>query len=207
MYCVRCGVKLQEGVKACPLCGTPLWCPEAGEGAPASAYSDRYPEVSRQKRLTVMASLTVILLSAMIACFSIAMNIAGRMGWSFYVIAGAAAFYCIFLLPFWFQKPHPMIFVPVAFLVACLLLLSICLYTGGREGRRHLHHRRPPRGHGRQLPAGGVLPASDLPHAPVHLVSLRGGRLRPLRRLPDPGRHHPAPPGASQTGIFRMKIR
>ena len=132
MYCVRCGVKLQEGVKACPLCGTPLWCPEAGEGEPASAYSDRYPEVSRQKRLTVMASLTVILLSAMIACFSITVNTAGRMGWSFYVIAGAAAFYCIFLLPFWFQKPHPMIFVPVAFLVACLLLLSICLYTGGR---------------------------------------------------------------------------
>ena len=132
MYCVRCGVKLQEGVKACPLCGTPVWCPQAQEEPPAATSSDRYPVVSRQQRLTIMASLTVALLAVMIACCSIALNTAGRMGWAFYVIVGVVAFYLIFLLPFWFKKPHPMIFVPVAFLAACLLLLSICLYTGGR---------------------------------------------------------------------------
>ncbi len=132
MYCVKCGVKLQEGVKACPLCATPVWCPEAGEEPSAATYSDRYPVVSRQQRLTVLSSLTVALLAVMIACFSIAVNTTGRMGWSFYVIVGVAAFYLIFLLPFWFRKPHPMIFVPTAFLTACLLLFSICLYTGGR---------------------------------------------------------------------------
>ena len=132
MYCVKCGVRLQEGVKACPLCGTPLWCPEAEAEAPAATYSDRYPVVSRQKRLTVMASLTVGLLSAVIACFAIAINTTGRMGWSFYVIVSVAAFYCAFLLPFWFKRPHPMVFVPLAFISACLLLLSISLYTGGR---------------------------------------------------------------------------
>ena len=131
MYCVRCGVRLQEGVKACPLCGTPLWCPEAGEREPVATYPDRYPMISRQRRLTVLSALTVVLLAAMIACFSIAMNTAGKMGWSFYVIVGAAAFYFIFLLPFWFEKPHPMIFVPVAFLSACVLLLLISGYTGG----------------------------------------------------------------------------
>ena len=69
MYCVKCGVRLQEGVKACPLCGTPVWCPEAGERGPAATYSDRYPVYSRQKRLTVMASITVALLAAM-GCLS-----------------------------------------------------------------------------------------------------------------------------------------
>ena len=133
MYCVRCGVKLQEGVKACPLCGTPLWCPEAGEGTPAAAtYSDRYPVLNRQKRLTIMASLTVALLAAMVACLAIALNTAGALGWSFYVIVGASAFYLMFLLPLWFRHPHPMIFVPVAFLTLGLLLLLICGYTGGR---------------------------------------------------------------------------
>ena len=131
MYCVRCGVRLQEGVKACPLCGTPLWCPEAGEMAPAATYSDRYPVLSRQKRLTIMASLMVSLLAAMVACLTIALNTTGRMGWSFYVIVGTAAFYLIFLLPLWFRRPHPMIFVPVAFLSLCLLLFLISLYTGG----------------------------------------------------------------------------
>lgn len=132
MYCVKCGVRLQEGVKACPLCGTPVWCPEAGERGPAATYSDRYPVYSRQKRLTVMASITVALLAAMAACFSIALNTTGRMGWSFYVIAGTTAFYLAFLLPLWFRRPHPLIFVPVAFLSLCLLLFLICAYTGGR---------------------------------------------------------------------------
>ena len=132
MYCVRCGVKLQESVKACPLCSTPVWCPEAGETAPAATYSDRYPTISRQKRLTVMASLTVSLLAAMVACLTIALNTTGRMGWSFYVIVGTAAFYLIFLLPFWFRRPHPMIFVPVAFLSLCLLLFLLSLHTHGR---------------------------------------------------------------------------
>lgn len=132
MYCVRCGVRLQEGVKACPLCGTPVWCPEAGERGPAASYSDRYPVYSRQKRLTVMASLTVALLAAMVACFSIALNTTGQMGWSFYVIAGTTAFYLAFLLPLWFRRPHPMIFVPVVFLSLCLLLFLLCAYTGGR---------------------------------------------------------------------------
>ena len=132
MYCVRCGVKLQEGAKACPLCNTPVWCPEAGESGPAATYSDRYPIVSRQKRLTFMAILTVVLLAAMVACFSIAYNTTGHMGWSFYVIVGTLAFYFIFLLPFWFKDPHPMIFVPVAFVSLCLLLLFMSGYTGGR---------------------------------------------------------------------------
>lgn len=133
MYCVKCGVRLQEGLTSCPLCGTPVWRPEAGETGPAlTNYSDRYPVVARQRRLTIMASLTVALLAAMVACFAIAINTTGRMGWSFYVIVGTTAFYFAFLLPFWFVRPHPMIFVPVAFLTVCLLLLFISGYTGGR---------------------------------------------------------------------------
>ncbi len=131
MYCVKCGVRLQEGVKACPLCGTSVWCPDAGEGEPAASYSDRYPVVSRQERLTAMASLTVALLAAMVACYSIAVNTTGHMDWSFYVIVGVSAFYLIFLLPLWFRHPNPMIFVPVAFLSLCLLLLLISYRTGG----------------------------------------------------------------------------
>ncbi len=133
MYCVRCGVRLQEGVKACPLCNTPVWCPEAGEGAShAATYSDRYPIISRQRRLTVMASLTVVLLAAMVACLSIALNTTGRIGWAFYVIVGVSAFYLIFLLPLWFKNPHPMVFVPISFVSVCLALLLISGYTGGR---------------------------------------------------------------------------
>ncbi len=132
MYCVKCGVKLAEGVKTCPLCATPVWCPdEAGEKEERTSYSRRYPVISRQERLTAMAALTAVLLAAMLACLSICLNMTGRVGWSFYVIVGTAAFYFAFLLPLWFRKPHPMVFVPVSFASVCLLLLLLSGYTGG----------------------------------------------------------------------------
>ena len=31
MYCVKCGVRLQDGVNSCPLCNTPVWNPEQPE--------------------------------------------------------------------------------------------------------------------------------------------------------------------------------
>ena len=44
MYCVRCGVRLQEGVACCPLCQTPVWNPDQKEAArsddPAELFRD-----------------------------------------------------------------------------------------------------------------------------------------------------------------------
>jgi len=39
MYCVKCGVKLQEGIPSCPLCQTPVWNPDADAGSPAKQYA------------------------------------------------------------------------------------------------------------------------------------------------------------------------
>ena len=35
MYCVKCGVRLQDGVGECPLCHTAVWMPEE---TPASRF-------------------------------------------------------------------------------------------------------------------------------------------------------------------------
>ena len=132
MYCVRCGVRLQEGVKACPLCGTPVWCPEAGERGPAATYSDRYPVYSRQKRLTVMASLTVALLAAMVACFSIALNTTGcahtggRWFWTFaFPLTGLMAILTIGAVALYRYVKRGTIFITGGLLIAigggCLL--------------------------------------------------------------------------------------
>ncbi|MBR4827339.1 MAG: zinc-ribbon domain-containing protein, partial [Oscillospiraceae bacterium] len=42
MYCVKCGVKLQEGTEKCPLCGTPVWNPDGLSAE--STYSSRMPD-------------------------------------------------------------------------------------------------------------------------------------------------------------------
>ena len=51
MYCVYCGVKLQDGVKECPLCHTPVAVvPQPGTEEKA-LYSDRLPETEKSRPL------------------------------------------------------------------------------------------------------------------------------------------------------------
>ena len=35
MYCVKCGVELQKGADACPLCGLPVYHPDMDESSTA----------------------------------------------------------------------------------------------------------------------------------------------------------------------------
>ena len=62
MYCVKCGVRLQEGVKECPLCQTPVWNPEGP--AAEKSYPDRLPGQYRQSDLPGAIALTVLCLVA-----------------------------------------------------------------------------------------------------------------------------------------------
>ena len=44
MYCIHCGVKLQDSASECPLCHTPVVTTPMPESAVRARYSDRYPD-------------------------------------------------------------------------------------------------------------------------------------------------------------------
>ena len=48
MYCVYCGVKLQDGAAECPLCHTPVRVPSLPQQGDGSSYSDRYPRAEKK---------------------------------------------------------------------------------------------------------------------------------------------------------------
>ena len=130
MYCVKCGVRLQEGAARCPLCGTPVWDPEGS--APAKpTFSDQYPAPPKSRRYPILAFLTALLvagsLSALIYCLT---NLHG-VYWSGYVMLGCALVYFSGIFPFWFERREPLIFVPLAFALTGGYLLYICLYNKG----------------------------------------------------------------------------
>ena len=129
MYCVKCGVRLQDGVARCPLCDTPVWDPGGAE--PAPTFSDRYPEPLKSRRYPIMAFLTALMaaisLSALIYCLT---NYHG-VSWSGFVMLACALVYFAGTFPFWFKRREPLIFVPLAFALACGYLLYVCLKTGG----------------------------------------------------------------------------
>lgn len=131
MYCVNCGVKLADTEKVCPLCGVPAYHPDI-ERAPAQPLYPpyKYPEKRVSPKGAMIIVTTLFLIPLLITLLSdIRLN--DRVTWSGYVIGGLFVGYVAAVLPWWFNKPNPAIFVPCAFVAIALYLLYISLYTKG----------------------------------------------------------------------------
>ena len=131
MYCIKCGVKLADTEKQCPLCGTVPFHPElAREEAQPLYPQDRYPvyQVNHRSALVVISTLFLIPLLITLLCD---LRISERVTWSGFVMGALVVAYVILVLPFWFHKPNPVVFVPCDFGIVALYLLYISIATGG----------------------------------------------------------------------------
>lgn len=131
MYCVNCGVKLADSEKVCPLCGVKAYHPDIVRPEGERLYpGDRLPEqhVSPKGAKIIITTLFLI---PMIITFLLDMQFEGRLTWSGYVIGALMVGYVMLVLPFWFRRPNPVIFVPCSFVAIALYLLYISLYTKG----------------------------------------------------------------------------
>lgn len=83
-------------------------------------------------RSGVLFVLTIAALLPALLCLLCDWRINGTLVWSGYA-AGApiALLYVVILLPMWFRRPNPVIFVPVDFIAVGLYLLYINFATGG----------------------------------------------------------------------------
>ena len=129
MYCVKCGVKLQDGVESCPLCLTPVWNPDAAEHE--HSYPDKLPLHHRESNLAGAVAFTVISIIAILVTLTVCFKLYGKLNWGGYVICGIALFYVVAVLPGWFRQPRGEVFVPIDHAAAALYVLYICVKTGG----------------------------------------------------------------------------
>ena len=130
MYCVKCGVRLSEGVEQCPLCGTPVWNPEAAR--PVPTFPERMPDPVKSRRYPILAFLTALLMAASLSALIYCLTVLHGVYWSGYVMLGCALIYFAAIFPFWFERREPLIFVPLGFVLLEGYLLYVCLYNGGR---------------------------------------------------------------------------
>lgn len=134
MYCIKCGVKLGDTEKKCPLCNTVPYHPdiEREETAPL------YPQISRpEHKISVsMRAFQAILIPLFLApaiitlVYDLHMNKA--VTWSGFVIGAIIMTYSIAILPMWFKKPNPVIFVPCSVAAIALYLLYVDAVIDGR---------------------------------------------------------------------------
>ena len=129
MYCVKCGVRLQDGVKSCPLCATPVWNPDQETEEPG--YPDQYTHAHKESTLPGAIALTVICATEIAVILTVCFRLYGELRWGGYAIGGIALFYIFAVLPFWFRNPPGEVFLPVDHAAAALFVLYVCLKTGG----------------------------------------------------------------------------
>lgn len=134
MYCVKCGVKLQENVNACPLCGTPVWNPNMEPGAgkiEEKTYSNIHPQHYRESRLPLLVAVTVLSVIVITVLQSIFFGLFGDFGLSGLISLGLVLAYVLFVFPFWFNRPLLPIFSVIDHAVIAAFVLYVCRWTGG----------------------------------------------------------------------------
>ncbi len=132
MYCIKCGVKLEETERKCPLCNTVVCHPDF----PPTQVPPLYPKNKLPKRKSGYRVLsgTILFLLAMVlgVCLVADLQLNQTLDWFGYVAGALLLCYVSLALPLWFRKPNPVIFVPCSFVAAGVYLLYINLVTHGQ---------------------------------------------------------------------------
>lgn len=131
MYCVKCGVELADSEKTCPLCGTMVFHPELTQPEGMPLFPTEGIHTGAASRIGWMFVLSMVFVLAVAVSLWTDWGVNGAIVWSNYVIASVSLFYVIFILPLWFKKVNPVIFVPIDFAAIILFLLYINCATGG----------------------------------------------------------------------------
>ncbi len=131
MYCIKCGVELADGQSKCPLCGTVVYHPDVPVTEAKPPYPSYVRPPMRVNHRGVMFLVTMVYVMLIIQLIICDFSISGGFVWSLYADGGLLLSYILFLLPLWFRRPNPVIFVPCDFVAIALYLLFIDLVTGG----------------------------------------------------------------------------
>ena len=132
MYCIKCGVELADSEKVCPLCGTRVFHPDLPSGQGETPYPpDHRPRAEEVSRVGVLFVLTVLFLLPAVVSVLCDWRLSGGIVWSGYVVGGLLLLYVTVVLPLWFKRPNPVIFVPVDFIMLGLYLFYINFATHG----------------------------------------------------------------------------
>ena len=130
MYCVKCGVELADGERKCPLCHTPVYFPDTEEvkERPYPEYDYKADKINPRGIYFIISFAFLIAAVISVVCD---LNIGGGLAWADYVVGGLVVGYVSFILPAWFIRPNPAIFIPCDFLAAGLYVGYIAYKTEG----------------------------------------------------------------------------
>ena len=131
MYCIKCGVELADSEQKCPLCNTHVFHPDISRSQAERPYPENLYPPRQVRPWGMLVIITMLFLLPLFISLICDLQLNGQIRWSGYVVGALAVTYVLLILPQWFRKANPVIFVPVDFAAIALYLLYINLVTGG----------------------------------------------------------------------------
>lgn len=125
MYCVKCGVKLADTEKHCPLCGTVVFHPEITRDAGTVMYPAGKTPAAPIKPIWPLIIFSAAFLLPIFIVLMCDIQLNGELNWAGYVVGALVTSYMIVVLPRWFRDPNPVIFVPCGFAAVALYVFYI----------------------------------------------------------------------------------
>ncbi len=131
MYCIKCGVELADSERKCPLCATPVYYPGLSNN-PERPFPPTEPKEDKinLRGLNFILTFAVILSGIISVVADLNTGLPG-ISWSMLVVGALVLAYVVVVLPLWFVRRSPAIFVPVDFAVAAIYVWYISFTTGG----------------------------------------------------------------------------
>lgn len=131
MYCANCGVKLADTEQNCPLCGTEAYHPSIERPEVAPLYPKDYIPKNELSKTTIHIIILTLFLIPIFVTFYSDFYLNRALTWSPFVMFALGLLYIIAILPSWFKKPTPAVFVPLDFFMIALYLHYINFATDG----------------------------------------------------------------------------
>jgi hypothetical protein len=131
MYCVKCGVELADTEKVCPLCGTAVYHPDISRPQVPPTYPSFVKEKENMRPQGILFILTVLAMMPIAITLFCDLHMNRAVTWSGYAVGGILVAYFVLVLPLWFSRPNPVVFLPIDFALFGVLLLYINWYTCG----------------------------------------------------------------------------
>lgn len=135
-YCVRCGVELQKGSKACPLCNTEVILPEEQDSSDrVMVFSDRMPRQVRPRlylapsKSFVFLVTFIILLPTLVTLF-VDITVNRKVTWSFYPITSLVLLWILITYPAMLKGRTVFQIITMDIFSIAIFLMSLDLYSG-----------------------------------------------------------------------------
>lgn len=127
MYCVKCGVQMDDGTIKCPLCGT-LHTFISGEPIAAAETAEPKPRLSRDGVFIIITAASLLLIATALA---IDLTVNRHLTWAGYIAGGVLLLYMVTAFPLWLRNADKLVIVAAEYAATALYLLALEQTIGG----------------------------------------------------------------------------